>query len=372
MTAKSPLLCTLVRMRARPLLLLGALLLCAAAVIWLGVWLHRGAHSTLTSKPPAPTSATPAASSGTNAGPTTQVYAHNLLLHKGPDFQIFIPWVRGEMVPNKPGVVPSFDDMSSFYFDIHRGVIHVRLQDLSRFLNAGLVRNMPLTHIELKASGTQLQMSGTLRKKLVPLPVQLTGSLSVTPKGLVRFHIEHVSVLKMPMKGLLGALHVSASDLVSSGAKGIQIDGNDVVFDTELLLPPPHVRGELTSVAIITDLKQPALEAVYGNARNDRDVERRWRNFLHLTDGTLRFGKLTMQNADMIMIDATDNQWFDLDLANYQAQLTNGISYTTPQEGLEIYMPSLDALPKRNRSGRTVNREWLKNRNLPMPPNLLP
>ncbi len=94
-----------------------------------------------------------------------------------------------------------------------------------------------------------------------------------------------------------------------------------------------------------------------------------WRNFLRLNDGTIDFGKLTMHHVDLIMVDLSDDAWFDLDLNNYQNQLVNGYTRMTPQAGLQIFMPDLDTLPK-TKGGQSVSLEWLKNRNVPPPPDV--
>jgi hypothetical protein len=54
----------------------------------------------------------------------TLVYAHNLLLRKGPNFRIYIRWIRGQMVRTRRQVNPSFDDPDSFVLQIEKGVIH--------------------------------------------------------------------------------------------------------------------------------------------------------------------------------------------------------------------------------------------------------
>ena len=40
----------------------------------------------------------------------TAVYAHNLMLRKGPDFRIYVRWLRGNMVRTRRNVNPTFDD----------------------------------------------------------------------------------------------------------------------------------------------------------------------------------------------------------------------------------------------------------------------
>jgi hypothetical protein len=41
----------------------------------------------------------------------------------------------------------------------------------------------------------------------------------------------------------------------------------------------------------------------------------------------------------------------------------------TPQAGLQIFMPDLDDL-KKNKAAKNINMEWMKNRNIPPPPEV--
>ena len=122
----------------------------------------------------------------------------------------------------------------------------------------------------------------------------------------------------------------------------IEVSGDDILFDTLRLLPPPHIRGQLTRVRVIS----PDIEAVYGNAEAAVTHVEQWRNFLRLNDGTIDFGKLTMHHVDITMVDLSNDPWFDLDLNNYQNQLVNGYTRMTAEAGLQIFMPDLDTLPK--------------------------
>ena len=182
----------------------------------------------------------------------------------------------------------------------------------------------------------------------------------------IRMRVTKLSVLKVPVKGLLGAFHVEISDLFQpQGIPGIEVSGNEILFDTQALLPPPHIRGELTKVRVVS----PDIEEVYGNAEKDVSRVEQWRNFLRLRDGTLDFGKLTMHRVDMIMIDVSNDAWFDLDLVHYQQQLVNGYTRMTPQAGLQIFMPDLDNIPHTSQN-QNIGIEWLKNRNAPVPPDV--
>lgn len=295
----------------------------------------------------------------------TAVYAHNLMLRKGPDFRIYVRWLRGNMVRTSPAVTPTFDDPESFLLDIKTGVIRANIGDIGNFLNAGGVANSPLTDISLLADGDQIRLKGTLHK-LIPLPVELLGTVVATPDNRIQLQVTKLSVLKLPLKGLLGGLHITVADLIHpKGIPGIEVSGNNIFFDTVKLLPPPHIRGQLTKVRVVT----PDIEEVFGNGEDSLTRVEQWRNFLRLNDGTIDFGKLTMHHVDLIMVDLSNDAWFDLDLNNYQNQLVNGYTRMTPQAGLQIFMPDLDNLPKNNGS-QNISLEWLKHRNLPPPPDV--
>ncbi len=71
------------------------------------------------------------------------VYAHNLMLRKGPDFRIYVRWLRGQMVRSSRDVNPSFDDPESFSLDVKTGVIRANMGDLNKFLNSTAIVDSP-------------------------------------------------------------------------------------------------------------------------------------------------------------------------------------------------------------------------------------
>ncbi|HEX4229219.1 MAG TPA: hypothetical protein VHZ07_11150 [Bryobacteraceae bacterium] len=296
-----------------------------------------------------------------DAGPT-DVYAHNLMLRKGPSFRVYVRWLRGQLVRASKNEIPSFDDSDSFFIEIHDGVLRANIGDLANYLNSGGLGNSPLKNVTLWGNGTQINLKGTLHK-VVPLPVQITGQLAIVTDNRIRLHVEKIDILKIPFKWLLNSLHVDVSDLMgSSKIPGVQISGNDLLLDPETLLPPPRIRGHLTKVHIVN----PDIEEVYGSAQADLARVEQWRNFLRLKGGSLDFGKLTMHDVDLTMIDISNDAWFDLDLAHYEDQLVYGYTHMTPQAGLQIFMPDLDHIP-RNVDTKKINLEWMKNRYAPVP-----
>jgi hypothetical protein len=270
------------------------------------------------------------------------------------------------MARARKAINPSFDDPDSFSLYIKTGVIRANIGDIANYLNSGALGDTPLKNIQLSGDGDQVKLRGTVRK-VIPLPVELTGTLSIFGENGIQIHVNKLNVLKLPLKGMLGVFHVTLSDLFKAkNLPGVEITENDIRFDTHELLPPPHIQGHLTRVRVAN----PDLEEIYGDAKEDLERTEEWRNFLRLRGGSIDFGKLTMHNVDLIMIDISKDPWFDLDLANYQEQLVNGYTRMTPQAGLQIFMPDLRDI-KHPASSRNVSIEWFKNRNAPPPPDVV-
>ena len=52
----------------------------------------------------------------------------------------------------------------------------------------------------------------------------------------------------------------------------------------------------------------------------------------------LRFGKLTMSDTDLVLIDMDPQDPFDFSLEHYKEQLVAGYTKTTPDFGLRVFM----------------------------------
>jgi hypothetical protein len=353
-------------MRSRSGLVVGVAL-CAALALILWWWRSRAqqksekANTTLDSA-----TAGSSKRSGRNRPDLSQtkVHAHNVLLRKGPNFRVYVRWLDGQLARTHRNVNPSLDDPDSFYLDIRTGVLRANIGDIGNFLNTSL-SDSPLKNVTLTADGNLLKLTGTVRK-MVSLPVQLFGEVSAMSDNRVRVHVTKLNVLKIPLKGLLGIFKISLADLFKQNIDGVEITGNDIFLDTAKLLPPPHIRGKLTQVHVVS----PDIEEVFGDAAEDVERVELWRNFLSLKGGALTFGKLTMNGVDLIMIDISKDPWFDLDLVNYRAQLSNGYTRVTSESALQIFMPDLREIqPAKHATDTSI--EWFKNRNIPPPAQIV-
>ena len=336
------------------LLAVSGLLVLLLLTFWVGRWTTRAVTVTQTiTDPPPPDPAVPDSQ-------ITRLWAHNLLLRKGPHFRVYVRWIRGRMVRTERDRVPDFDVPESFVLEIEKGMVDAKLSDIAEFLNSGQQGNPPLKNLQVENHGGELQIKGTAHKG-ISVPVRLDGELTPLPDGRLKLHVKKLNVLKVPVKGLFGLFHLKLDDLMpKTSVPGLQASGDDIYLDTQKLLPPPHIHGHITSVQLLNDRAR----VIYGNATETEEQLAQWHNFLRLSGGTVSFGKLTMRQADLTLVDATNDTWFDLDLVNYQTQLIYGTMRTTAQAGIEAYMPDLDHLPPgAEAAAQGVSLEWLKNRN---------
>ena len=169
------------------------------------------------------------------AGATSQtvVLMHNVILNERPGLKLRVRWLRGQMRPTRPDVVPSFDEPRSFILNVRDGVIATNLSDISGILNGGLLKNTQLSNVSLEAQGKQLKLKGTLHKG-VPLPIEMISDVSSSPDGRIHLHVAKLRVLKVPVTGLLQSLHVTVGDIFTAqGATGVQVSKDDVYINAE-------------------------------------------------------------------------------------------------------------------------------------------
>ncbi len=274
----------------------------------------------------------------------TVVTAYHVIFLESSGLQLRTDWLQGRLYPTRAGTVPSLDDPASFKVEVEAGKTEISLPDLSRTLKATVLKNSKLKNVRILARGRQEIEIDARLQKVVPLPVQLLGEIAATRDGRLAIRIQSLKVLHIPFKGLLRAVHLSPSELVDvHDSKAIQIQGESIYLNTDQLLPPPRKFGNLTSVHFT---EAGDLEEDYGSPTALGDLARRGKaqNFMQLEGGAVRFGKLTMQNTDMTLIDSSPGDWFQFDLEHYRSQLVAGDLHMTMSGGLLVFTPDYDKI----------------------------
>jgi hypothetical protein len=293
----------------------------------------------------------------------TKVFMHNVLLRKGPILRVRIKWLRGFLRQTYPKVPVSLDNVSSFNIQAQDGQVAATLEELAKFATQSGITSGNLSDLQFVNDAGRLRLQARYRKLF---PIQVDGDVSPSSSDLIRVHIAKIDVLKLPVKALLHVFHLSAADLIDTKhVKGIEVQKDDIYVDLAQLLPPPHIRGIVTSVKVVGN----DLTATFGNADPEVLKREEWRNYLRLRGGNLIFGKLQMTDADMIMIDTSADEWFDLDLDHYQQQMVYGYSRITPDAGLQVFMPDVSTIASLK---KRIDMDWVKHRGQSPPSDVLP
>jgi len=277
-------------------------------------------------------------SSADGAGTPVQVQMRNVALHVDADTILNIRRLRGALVPTRAGQPPTFDDKQSFTVRISTAEIAMTTASLSQLMNRYVFAydGSPLRKLEITAEGTQLKVKGEMHKG-VDVPFTVVAEPRVDAAGNLRLKPDSIKALGMPAGGLMSFFGLEMEKLVKvKPGRGVQIDGNDFVLNPARLLPPPAIDGRLQSVRV----EQNDVVQVFGSEQAPalKPPEPNT-NYMYYRGGVLKFGKLTMNDADMELIDPQPTDPFDFFQDRYNDQLVAGYSKNTPSLGLKVYMP---------------------------------
>jgi len=248
--------------------------------------------------------------------------------------------LQGALVNTRIGAPPNFDDVHSYRLRIDAGEIAMTPASLTGLLNRQVFNyhGAPITDVAVSIENGQLKQTGTLHKG-VRVPFTLVGDVSVTDDGRIRVHPASVKAAGVPAGGLMKLLHLRLADLVTSNRpRGFETADNDLLLDPERLLPDPGISGHLTSVR----LEHERLVQTFG--RTPAGGTGPATNYMHYQGNVLRFGRLTMRDTDLRLIDQDPRDPFDFSPTDYVKQLVAGYSKNSPDGSLRVYMPDLDKL----------------------------
>jgi hypothetical protein len=182
------------------------------------------------------------------------------------------------------------------------------------------------------------------------MPFELEATASATPGGQIRIHPESVKGFGLPVGPLLRVFGTGVGDLLQiEPGRGVSVDGNDLLLDPSRLLPPPVMNGKVTAVRIERD----GLVQVFGPGTRQRlSPPATAKNYIYWRGGSLSFGKLTMSDTDLELIDEDGSDPFDFSVDRWNDQLVAGYSKVTPGRGLKAHMPDYDDLRASPAAGR--------------------
>lgn len=283
--------------------------------------------------------------------PPVEIQMRNVNLHLDPLIVLEIRSLRGQMIPVNESKPVTFDDVNSFFTRIHSAEIAISAKVLSDLLNNYVFAypGAPLKQIVVTMEHGRMKQKGVMHKG-VDVPFEAEGKLDVTSGGEIRFHVDKMSSAHVPFKGLLHLFGEDLSKLIKvKSDRGITLEGDDILLNPGRMLPPPHIEGRVTAVRMEGD----RIVQTFGSSNVKALVlPYKARNYIYHKGGILRFGKLTMTDTDLEIVDQSPGNPFDFSLPEYNRQLVAGYSKNTPSHGLIVFMPDLSSLQRHNAKAR--------------------
>ena len=265
----------------------------------------------------------------------------NVALRAADGVVLNVRSLDGEFVARTAGQPPVFDDPSSYTVTLRSADIGMDAAALNAMLRPALAaKSSPISDVTIALSDGRLQAKGKLHRG-VTVPFSMTAMVSATKDGRLRLHAEKLKAIGVPVKGLLDLLGIDVADLMKMPAgSGIRAEGDDLLLDATALMPPPRMEGRVQSVAVTGDRLALRLQGAANPAGRPGTLPLpSAKNYLYFYGGSIRFGKLTMTDADMQLIDADPSNAFDFYPAKYEDQLVAGYSRNTRRKGLQVFMP---------------------------------
>jgi len=273
---------------------------------------------------------------------TVQTQMSNVTFRLSETVAVEIKSLNGVLVPLGKNEFPIFDDKESFNLRISTAEIAIDSSNLANVLNSYVFArpHSPLTELSISVEKGRLKVKGKLHDK-GDIPFETEGILIPTDDGKLRLHSEKIKAMHLPVKGLMDLFGIDLGKLIKEGkVPGVEAQEDDLILDLEQILPPPHIEGKVVSVRIEAD----NIIQVFGGSDAKPVKNIRTGNYMSYKHNRLRFGKLVMNDADLILIDMDPNDSLDFFLDHYKEQLSAGYAKITPDSGLRVYIKDYNKL----------------------------
>lgn len=276
-----------------------------------------------------------------------QIEMRNVWLQVDDAVVLEVRRLRGEMVRTAQGEPPFFDEPGSFELRIFEGEIAITPASMAALMNRYVLAadDAPVKDVELAIEGGRVRQKGTLNRA-VPVPFSILADVAATEGGDLVLRPVEMKAAGLPVKALADLFDVELDEvLADEKSPAMRAVGDDLILDPERMVPPPRIQGAVAEVRVEEDRLVQVFAAGGERASlspSDPDAA----NYLFISGGVVRFGKLTMEAADLQLVDADPTDPFVYSLAANLDQLVAGYSRTQPDDGLVVWMPDFDEVER--------------------------
>ena len=269
----------------------------------------------------------------------------NVHFQIAPGVFLDIARLTGRLISRDSARPPVLDDKHSFSLEIETAEISINTASLGNLLSNHVFNysGSPLRSLRVETDGDQLIQRGVLRGVL---PFTMHADVSLTPEGLIRLRPRKVEVLGLGVRGLMRFFGLNLEKLARiEPGHGVRLEGDDFYLDPTAILPPPRTRGRMTGLRI----GKGVVHQIFGGpapAAPIAPIGTEPANYMYYRGASLTFGKLTMKDTDLLILDDDPADPFDFFLDRYNDQLVAGYSRNTPDKGLVVRMPDLSDMKR--------------------------
>ena len=266
----------------------------------------------------------------------------NVTYHFSDTVVVEIKSLNGELVPLGKNEFPIFDDKNSFSLRISTAEMAIDSSNLANLLNSYVFArpHSPLTALSVVVEKGRVKVKGKLHDK-GDIPFETDGILTPTADGKLRLHSEKIKAMHVPVKGLMSLFGIDLGGLIKEGkVPGVRAEEDDLILDLEQILPPPHIEGKVVSVRI----EGEKIIQIFGGSDAKPVKNIRAGNYMAYKNNRLRFNKLVMNDADLVLIDMDPKDPLDFYLEHYKEQLSAGYTKTTLDSGLRVFIKDYNKL----------------------------
>lgn len=281
-----------------------------------------------------------------------QAQMRNVAFHVDSTIVLDIRYLRGELRRSSEDRPPLPDDKHSFTLDIDSAQLAISPASLSNLLNRYTFAypGSPLRRLAITIEDGRLKQ----RRRMHGISFTVVGDLTPTPDGELHLHPTTIKAVGIKVGGLMKFFGIHLEKLVDTEkARGLRIVEDDFLLSPAELLPPPRVAGQVGAVEVTDSQIVQVFRPPGGRAVPPLTLPTvRAANYMFFRHGTLRFGKLTMSDTDLLIVDAGQKDPFDFFLDHYDEQLVAGYSRNTSDHGLIVMMPDYRSLARPARRRR--------------------
>ena len=262
--------------------------------------------------------------------------------------------LHSKIYPKEGYPLVDFDDVNSFFIDIYNGRISLKAGVMETVFNdivfkypGAPLKNLKMNFINVRKGDRDvghIELKGEMYLLGMWLNFTMVGRPEIDKKNNLMVMIpESVKAVGFPYAlGFMKGPFSMESLMKIPDGRGVKVDGNSIIISPFRIFPPPALSGKLARISI--DVERGLL-----NLEFDREEKLVFpppkveaKSYLMLKKGVVKFGKLVMHDADLLMVDADPSDTFVFYLSKYSIPLGKGKSLMKGDRSVIAYMPDYD------------------------------